>query len=306
MISYKNIGLKKKYSKDRQERKAMKAIEIKGLTKYYGKNRGITELDLTVEQGDFFGFIGPNGAGKSTTIRAVLGLITPNAGSASLLGMKCQRSQTDILKKIGYMPSEAFFYSRMKVGEVIRLAADYHRKDCRKQAAWLCERLLLDTDKRVEELSLGNRKKVSIVCAMQHEPDLYILDEPTSGLDPLMQQEFFHILQEKNKKGATVFLSSHVLGEIQKYCRHAGILREGKLIRVSSVEEMAKSSAKRVTFTTAEGTESYLYRGNIQDLLETLRQKELSDLTITEPTLDEIVMHYYDKEENTGSSACSR
>lgn len=278
----------------------MKAIETRKLTKYYGRNRGIIDLDLSVEVGDFFGFIGPNGAGKSTTIRSLLGLITPTSGDASILGMECGRSRVEILKRVGYMPSEALFYDRMRVRDIIRLAADLHKKDCGEAASQLCERLQLDTGKWIDELSLGNRKKVSIVCALQHDPELYILDEPTSGLDPLMQQEFFKILMERNEKGATVFLSSHVLGEIQKYCRNAAIVREGRLIKQSSVEEMSRSSAKRVNITTAQGTESFLYKGEINTLLEQLRQKELQDLTITEPTLDEIVMHYYEGSDQEG------
>lgn len=276
----------------------MKAIETKNLTKYYGKNRGILELNLGVEEGDFFGFIGPNGAGKSTTIRILLGLITPTGGEAGILGLACGRSRTQILQNIGYMPSEAFFYDHMRVKEVISLAAQLHGKDCKKEAAQLCERLKLDVDKKIEELSLGNRKKVSIVCALQHQPRLYILDEPTSGLDPLMQQEFFSLLKERNSQGATVFLSSHVLGEIQKYCRHAAIIREGKLIRQGSVEELAHSNVKKVTVTANGRTEVFLHQGSVAQLLKRLqeleqKEGELHELTITEPTLDEVVLNYY-------------
>lgn len=279
----------------------MKAIEIRNLTKYYGKSRGIVDLNLSVEEGDFFGFIGPNGAGKSTTIRTLLGLITPTSGSAKILDMDCGRSKTQILKQVGYMPSEAFYYDNMRVKDVIKMAANLHGKDCRKEASGLCERLELDTNKKIEQLSLGNRKKVSIVCALQHAPRVCILDEPTSGLDPLMQQEFFKILQERNREGATIFLSSHVLQEIQKYCHSAGIIREGTLIRCGSVEELSHSNAGRVTYTTEKGTESFLHQGPVSDLLEQLRGLEeagivLKNLTIAEPTLDEIVMHYYEKE----------
>lgn len=275
----------------------MYAIETRGLTKYYGKTRGILDVDLQVEEGDFFGFIGPNGAGKSTTIRALLGLITPTAGERRVLDMDCGGDRRKLLAKVGYMPSEAMFYSGMRVSEVIALAAGLRRTDCRQEAKRLCERLELDTGRRVEELSLGNRKKVSIVCAMQHKPSLYILDEPTSGLDPLMQQEFFRMLRERNAEGATVFLSSHVLGEIQEHCRHAGIVREGRLIRVSTVESLRKSSARKVTAVTAQGRESYLYQGDIRELIRRLAQQELTDLTIKEPPLEEIVMHYYEGEE---------
>lgn len=192
------------------------------------------------------------------------------------------------------MPSESCFYDRIRVKDMIKLAADLRGKDCSKQAAELCERLQLDTHKRVNELSLGNRKKVSIVCALQHEPELYILDEPTSGLDPLMQQEFFELLKERNDRGATIFLSSHVLSEIQKYCKNAAIVKEGRLIRESSVEELSRSNVKRVQLTTPQGTESFLYQGGVRELLAQLSEKELLDLTITEPSLDEVVMHYYE------------
>lgn len=275
----------------------MYAIETRGLTKYYGKARGILDVNLQVEEGDFFGFIGPNGAGKSTTIRTLLGLISPTAGERRALGLDCGKDRKKLLAGVGYMPSEAAFYGGMRVGEVISLAAGLRRADCRQEAKRLCERLELDTGKRVEELSLGNRKKVSIVCAMQHKPSLYILDEPTSGLDPLMQQEFFRLLRERNAEGATIFLSSHVLGEIQEHCRHAGIVREGRLIRVGTVESLRKGSARRVTVATAQGKESYLYKGEIRELIGRLAAQELTDLTITEPTLEEIVMHYYEGEE---------
>ncbi len=171
----------------------MNAIEIQKLTKYYGKHRGIVDLSLSVADGEFFGFIGPNGAGKSTTIRTLLGLIHADSGSAGIFGKDISTHKDDILSQIGYLPSEAVFYSGMRVRDVIRLSADLRKTDCQKEAHMLCDRLSLDTSKKVEELSFGNRKKVGIVCALQCRPRLCILDEPTSGLDPLMQREFFSI-----------------------------------------------------------------------------------------------------------------
>ena len=205
-------------------------IQIDHLTKTYGRARGVTDLTLHVPEGGCFGFIGPNGAGKSTTIRTLLGLLSPTAGSAEVLGLDCVRQRNAILAQVGYMPSEAMFYPDMRVGQVIRLSADLRKKDCRAQAAALCETLELDARKRIRELSLGNRKKVSIVCAMQHRPRLYILDEPTSGLDPLVQRAFWSELEARRREGATVFLSSHVLYEVQRYCGRAAILREGRLV----------------------------------------------------------------------------
>ena len=213
-------------------------IEITHLTKTYGKARGVTDLSLHVPEGGCFGFIGPNGAGKSTTIRTLLGLISPTAGSAKVLGLDCVKDRTAILAQVGYMPSEAMFYPEMRVSEVIRLSADLRKKDCGREAKALCEALELDGRKKIRELSLGNRKKVSIVCAMQHRPALYILDEPTSGLDPLVQRAFWSELEARQREGATVFLSSHVLYEVQRYCGRAAVIREGRLLVEGTTEEL--------------------------------------------------------------------
>ena len=204
-------------------------IEIKNLTKSYGKYRGVIDVSLNVKEGDIFGFLGPNGAGKSTTIRSMLGFLKINEGSIKILGLDSVKDHEEILKNVGYMPSEAWFYDSMKVSEVIKYAADVRGLDCSKEAAMLCERLKVDTNKRIKELSLGNRKKVSIVCAMQHKPKLFIFDEPTGGLDPLMQKNFFELINEYVEKGATCLLSTHVLSEVNKYCKNAAIMREGRL-----------------------------------------------------------------------------
>lgn len=288
----------------------MNIIETKKLTKSYGKSRGITELDLSVSEGDFFGFIGPNGAGKSTTIRTLLGLIFPTSGEAKIFGKDIIRDKTKILSDIGYMPSEATFYSGMRVKEIIELSAKMRKKDCSAMADRLCERLSLDKEKRVEELSLGNRKKVSIVCALQHNPKLCILDEPTSGLDPLMQKEFFDILKEQHGNGATIFLSSHVLSEIQKNCSRAAIIKEGRIIALDSVENLSKTNAKRVVLhginfvpekISAKSAEtngdsvSFLFNGDIKELISAVNSLPIYDMTITEPDLEEIFLHYYEK-----------
>lgn len=186
----------------------MNAIQLSNLTKYYGKSRGILNLNLDVKEGEFFGFIGPNGAGKSTTIRTLLGLITPLSGQAKIFDETIRQRNPQIRSHIGYLPSEAVFYRGMKVKDLLKLSADLHHKDCSAEREILCRRLQLDVNRKVDELSFGNRKKVAIVSALQHQPKLLILDEPTSGLDPLMQREFFQIIRERNEQGATVFLSS--------------------------------------------------------------------------------------------------
>lgn len=286
----------------------MDAIKTDKLTKYYGKARGITDLNLQVSEGEFFGFIGPNGAGKSTTIRTLLGLIRPTGGSAEIFGQDITTQKNRILSQIGYLPSETTFYSGMKVNEILRLSADLHKTDCSRTAKDLCDRLQLDTTRKAEDLSFGNRKKVGIVCALQHNPRLCILDEPTGGLDPLMQREFFSILKERHEQGMTIFLSSHVLSEIQRYCSRAAIIREGRIIASGSMEELSKTSAKRVTvhgtfdpvdlqgiraLSQAEDTSSFLYQGDINKLLSALSCHPIQDLSIAEPDLEEIFLHYY-------------
>lgn len=289
----------------------MKAIQTKSLTKFYGKSRGITDVSLSVEEGDFFGFIGPNGAGKSTTIRTLLGLIVPTGGSAEIFGRNITVCKKEILSHIGYMPSESAFYPQMRVGEIIRLSAALRKRDCKEEAELLCSRLALDTQKKISELSLGNRKKVSIVCALQHKPKLCVLDEPTSGLDPLIQREFFALLEERSAAGTTVFFSSHVLSEVQRHCRHAAIIRNGRIIRTDTIENLGHADAKRVSLrgidrppslenikdvTVAGDTVTFLYRGNVQNLLQALAPLPLRDVAISDPDLEEIFMHYYNEE----------
>lgn len=291
----------------------MKAIETEHLTKFYGKARGITDVNLSVEEGDFFGFIGPNGAGKSTTIRTLLGLIFPTGGKGSVLGWDIRKNQMEILSRVGYLPSEAMFYNGMRVRDILSYSAKLHKTDCKEEAERLCNRLELDTSRKVDELSLGNRKKVGIVCALQHKPKLYILDEPTSGLDPLMQKEFYSLLTEQNREGATVFLSSHVLSEIERYCKHAAVIRDGEILASDSVEKLGHTGVKRVTLQGAEampeitgaknitkqnGSVSFLYAGNPKELLSSLARISFEDFTVTDPDLDEVFMHYYAKEEN--------
>ncbi len=292
----------------------MKAIVTRKLTKFYGKARGISEVGLSVEEGDFYGFIGPNGAGKSTTIRILLGLITASGGTAEIFGRDVKKEKQEILRDIGYLPSETMFYAGMRVKDVLRFSADLRKRDCGEEAGKLCERLELDPARKVEELSLGNRKKVGIVCAMQHRPKLYILDEPTSGLDPLMQREFYALLQERNRQGVTVFLSSHVLSEVQKYCTHAAVIREGKLLAADRVEKLGHTGAKQVTLQGVtevpklEGIRNvsvqgdavgFLYSGKPGELLSALSNLPITDVSIGEPDLEEIFLHYYAKEENS-------
>ena len=288
----------------------MNAIRTDNLTKYYGDVRGMEGVSLTVEEGDFFGFIGPNGAGKSTFIRTILGLISPTSGTAEIFGRDIKDGRIDNLRDVGYLPAEAEFWGGMTVGETISFAAKMRGVNCDDEARELCRRLDLDISRKISELSLGNKKKVGIVCALQHKPRLYILDEPTSGLDPLMQQEFFKILKERNEEGATVFLSSHILSEIKKYCKSAGIIREGRLVLCDSVDNLGHTGVKKVlvkgiaALPEALGIEdvkldgeqlTFLYSGDVKALLSALSATALTDVNISDPELDEIFMNYYVK-----------
>ena len=269
-------------------------IEIKNLTKNYGKNRGVSDVNFEVKEGDIFGFLGPNGAGKSTTIRSMLGFIQYESGDIKILSKDAKKQREEILKEIGYMPSEAMFYPHMKVKDVIKMAADLRKMDCNEEAKKLCERLQVDVNKKISELSLGNRKKVSIVCAMQHKPKLFIFDEPTSGLDPLMQTEFFELIKEYVKEGATCMLSTHILSEVKQYCNNVAIMKDGKIQRVDSVENLTKTSAKRIKVVKDGKYEDYIFEGNLNDLVQDLAAHQITDILIEEPSLDEIFMGYYE------------
>lgn len=287
------------------------AIEIKNLTKSYGKKRGVRNISFSVEEGDIFGFLGPNGAGKSTTIRSMLGMLHYKEGkttdstlrglllcSIRILQMDVRKQQKEILRQVGYMPSETMFYPSMKVKEVIRFAAKARGMDCGKEAERICRLLEVDGERKIGELSLGNRKKVSIVCAMQHKPRLLILDEPTSGLDPLMQEAFFQLIMEFNRQGSTCFLSSHVLSEVKSYCKNAAIIREGEIIKTDTVSNLCRSDLRRVTIRAGGKEQEFVYTGNIRELIHKLDGMEVEDVLIREPSLEELFMHYYEQKNN--------
>ena len=292
----------------------MNVVEFKNLTKNYGKARGIIDVSLSIEQGEVFGFIGPNGAGKSTAIRTLLGLIHPTSGSATIFGKSCSENP-EILKEVGYLPSEVFYYDGMRVMDLLKYSASFYKKDCTKRIHELAEIMDLDLSRKIDDLSFGNKKKVGIVQGLLHEPRLIILDEPTSGLDPLMQQKFFELIAEENKKGATVFFSSHILGEVQKMCSRVAFIKEGRIIKLEKMSALQESSYKRIKleaknaksldsialdgiskFEIEGNSADFIYKGNINSVIKKLSELELTNLTIDEPDLEEIFMHYYTKE----------
>jgi ABC-2 type transport system ATP-binding protein len=293
----------------------MNVIEIKHLTKNYMKSRGVVDVNLNVEEGEVFGFIGPNGAGKSTTIRTLLGLIYPTSGSATIFGKSCIE-HPEARKELGYLPSEVFYYDNMKVIDLLKYSASFYKKDCTKRIHELAEIMDLDLRKKIDDLSFGNKKKVGIVQGLLHEPKLIILDEPTSGLDPLMQQKFFDLIAMENKKGATVFFSSHILSEVQKMCSRVAFIKEGKIIKTEKMSTLQENSYKRFmlegkngidkekfningvsNFTIKDKTASFIFKGNINTIMKRIGEIELRNISIEEPDLEEIFMHYYAKED---------
>ena len=273
-------------------------IEITDLTKTYGKHRGVENVSFSVRKGEIFGFLGPNGAGKSTTIRSMLGLIRYDKGQIRICGLDAQRDKEKILQRVGYMPSEAWFYPGMTIREVLKLSADVRKMDCSKEAGMLCERLQIDAKRKISELSLGNRKKVSIVCAMQHKPELFVFDEPTSGLDPLMQNVFFELIKEYVEQGATCMLSTHVLSEVRNHCDRVAIMREGKLIVTDTVEHLLASKTKRIKMIRDGESLDFIYKDDLNNLYKELKDHDIEDILIEEPSIEEVFMHYYEKGED--------
>jgi ABC-2 type transport system ATP-binding protein len=294
------------------------AIRTEKLTKFYGKHRGIQNLDLEVMQGDVFGFIGPNGAGKTTTIRMIstllklLNLIFPTSGRAEMLGMDVVHRTKQIKRHIGYVPAEVKFYPGMSVEELLKYSARFYGLANTGRAPELSERLGLDTRRKIDDLSTGNAKKVSLVQSMLHSPRLLILDEPTNGLDPLVQNELLDLLREENNRGVTVFFSSHVLSEVERFCKRVAIVKDGAVVANEDVAALRRRSLRKVSFTSekavgpdrfpsgnaanlrTEGAVTHiLYAGDSNTLVRELSRLDIHQLSIEEPTLEEVFMHYY-------------
>jgi ABC-2 type transport system ATP-binding protein len=289
-------------------------IEITDLSKFYGKARGIEHINLEIGKGEVFGFIGPNGAGKSTTIRILMNLIFPTGGIARIMGMDVVRQTKEIKQKVGYIPSDGSAYSSMDVNEFLDYCVRFYQvQDGSSRIAELSKLFELDLKRKIADLSSGNRKKVSIVQSLVHNPGLLIMDEPTTGLDPLMQSVFFDLLRSENQKGMTIFFSSHILGEVQMFCKRVAIIKEGKIIQVEDIDTLRKKQLKKVTIEfdeqfnmanfsipgavnliTGPGNAlSFMFSANINELVGFLAGKKINNLMIEEPSLDEIFMHYY-------------
>jgi len=287
-------------------------IEVNHLTKYYGKTRGIVDVSFNVEEGEIFGFIGPNGAGKSTTIRLFMSLIYPTSGDAKIFGMDCIKHGPEIRQEIGYLPSEVFYYEGMKVFDLLKYSASFYHKDCSKRLHELADLMELDLKRRIDDLSYGNKKKVGIVQGLLHQPKLIVLDEPTAGLDPLMQQKFFNLIREENKRGATIFFSSHILGEVQRLCSRVAIIKEGSIINIQDIKTIQKDNYKKIRVSAenidvkrfevegvtnlekVDSSLSFFYKGDINSMARLISDIKVSDATIEDLSLEEIFMHYYE------------
>lgn len=294
-------------------------INTVNLTKFYGKDRGIENVNLSVEQGEIFGFIGPNGAGKSTAIRTLLGLIKPTSGSATIFGKDIVKYGPDIREHIGYLPSEVFYYDNMRAKDLLNYSASfYHQPQARMQTriTELASLLDLDLSRKIDDLSYGNKKKVGIIQGLLHSPKLIILDEPTGGLDPLMQQTFFDLLRAENKRGATILFSSHILSEVQKMCDRVAIIKEGRLIKLEKMADLRGNNYVRCRLEATDklqvaqidlpgisnlqiagNSASFLYRGDVNAIAKLLAGLQLRSAWLEEPELEEIFMHYYQKGE---------
>ena len=299
----------------------MYAIETEELTKYYGKDRGIINLNLKINKGEIFGFIGPNGSGKTTTIRLFLSLLFPTRGSGKIFNYDIAKDGPRIKQMVGFIPTEVNYYENMTVKELIEYSARFYKISLDHRFDELVDALDLDLSRKIVDLSMGNKKKVAVVQSLIHKPRLLILDEPTSGLDPLIQNHLFDILNEQNEKGTTIFFSSHVLSDVEKFCHRVAFIKEGRIIIEDDVHSLKEKLLSRITFRLKEGTEditlrttgvisikktknstSFLYKGEIPLLLKELSQMPVEKITITEPDLEEVFMHYYESDSRDGDN----
>ena len=285
-------------------------LEIQNLTKYYGKIKGIENLSLELKEGEIFGFIGPNGAGKSTTIRSIMNLVNKTSGKVLIENKEFNKDDIEIKEKIGYLPSEIYLYDDLTVKEMLDYHEKFYKKDLHKRRMELVKKLQLEEKKKIEDLSLGNLKKLGIILAFMHEPKILILDEPTSGLDPIMQNVFYDLLKEEKAKGNTIFYSTHILNEVSKICDRVGIIKDGRLIKVEKIEELSKKSLIFLTITSEEDEQiiqdlkvevvckdknTIRFGSSLphDELIKRLAKYKIDRILIEEATLEDMFLHYY-------------
>ena len=283
-------------------------LRIENLTKYYGDIRGVENLSLELKDDEIFGFIGPNGAGKSTTIKCIMNFINKTSGNIYINDVLVEDKNFEYKNLIGYLPSEIHLYDDYTVLEMFKYSSLFYSNKTLERALEISKRLELETNKKIEDLSLGNLKKVGIVLALMYEPKLLILDEPTSGLDPIIQEEFFNILKEEKKKGTTIFFSSHVLSEIKKVCDRVGIIKEGHLIKVDTISNFNKNNYLNIHIESKDIEKiskelnidiinnNFIYQGDINILINKLSKYKIDKLLINEPEIEELFIDYYKEE----------
>lgn len=295
----------------------MNIIQTNNLTKSYKQNRGIEDINISVNEGEIYGFIGPNGAGKSTTIKTLLNLVYPTSGSGTIFGMDIVQDSCKIKENIGYVPSEVRYYDNVKVKDIMKYAQSFYQNVSDEDLSQICLDLELDMEKKMEELSLGNKKKVAIAQALIQNPKLLILDEPTNGLDPLMQKKLFNILIEEKKKGNTVFLSSHNLNEVQNLCDRVAVIKEGKIIDIIEMEKATKTLGVKITLVSKDVSEDiilklggkilnnskdknsyiFIYYKDTNSLIKELSQYNIEELLIEKENLEDTFLNYYENKE---------
>ena len=285
-------------------------LEIINLKKYYGNVRGIEDISIKLKRGEAYGFIGPNGAGKSTTIMVLMSLINPTSGMILIDGKKLDKNDLELKKIIGYLPSEIYLYDDLTVKEILDFHESFYEKNINKRRKQLVKLLKLDENKKIEDLSLGNLKKLGIILALMHEPKILILDEPTSGLDPIMQNVFYEILLEEKKKGTTILYSTHILSEVSKICDRIGIIKEGKIVREDTVENIEKNNMTYLTIESIDidkikkdlnlkivsehnNSVKFINDLNSNKLINIISKYNINKLLIEEMTIEDLFMEYY-------------
>lgn len=300
-------------------------VEVEGLTRNYGKRRGIVDLSFKVQEGEIFGFLGPNGAGKTTTIRQLMGLMRPTSGSARVFGLDCWKDSRRVKEKVGFLPGDIRLYEKMTGEELLDFFASFRRARHDRYRGELVERLGLDLFTRIKHMSKGNRQKLAVAQALMHDAPLLILDEPSSGLDPLMQVEFVELLREEQARGKTIFLSSHQLPEVERVAHRVAIIREGRLVAVEEVARLKQLRERRMEvalhapvpqerFSALDGVRvvsvapggkhvALAVRGKLGPLLRLLSDLPIDDLTFAPPDLESVFLHYYGDDEKAGRSS---
>lgn len=287
-----------------------KILEVQELTKFYGKIRGVNKLSFSLNEGEIFGFIGPNGAGKSTAIRCIMNLINKTSGKILLNGEILDKNNLKMKEMIGYLPSEISLYDDLSVKQMLDYHEKFYKKNIHNRRDELVKKLNLDENLKIEELSLGNLKKLGIVLAFMHEPQILILDEPINGLDPIMQNVFYELLKEEKQKGTTIFYSTHILSEVSKVCDRVGIIKDGSLVKIEQIDELSKKNLVYVSVKSDEnekiikdfnvdiicendGIIKFAVNTSNDELIKKLALYKIEKILIEEASLEEMFLHYY-------------